>query len=240
MVKRNRELLIAYNIAKNGSLWSDVVFEKEVISHSNIWIEFETSAEVSNSSILKEHTTCVTLGVFSSIILSQLRRPIEFKLTHVYYFMHLLRCEKTCLWQYQRCPVHFKYYYGYEPKLKNTRKNISLSSRDPKNNTSEWHFNSIHMVQLKNAAQGSFNQIKVGIIMSKDDFATSSLSKCDSCLINNCGWPMSCLHHLWILIISRVLYAAHLFPFPHQFAWINLNWETKTFMLLRCAHTNGK
>ena len=51
------------NIVRNGSLWSDVVFEKEVIFHE---FDFETSSlefEVTKSSIWK-HTTSCDKGVF--------------------------------------------------------------------------------------------------------------------------------------------------------------------------------
>ena len=73
---------------RNGSLWSRVVFKKEVIFHR---FDFKTSNnldfEVSKSSIWK-HTTSCDKGVFSFIIISQLRRPIELKLSQVCYFMH--------------------------------------------------------------------------------------------------------------------------------------------------------
>ena len=60
-------------------------WEKGNFSIQNIWIEFETSAEVLNSKHLCDE------GVFSSIILSQLKRPVEFKMSQVFYFMHMLR-----------------------------------------------------------------------------------------------------------------------------------------------------
>ena len=47
----NRKLLIVDNIVRSGSLWSNVVFVKEVIFHK---FDFETSSlefEVSKSSI---------------------------------------------------------------------------------------------------------------------------------------------------------------------------------------------
>ena len=62
--------------------WSNVVFEKEVIFHK---FDFETSEldfEVSKSSIWKHTTSCV----FSFIIISQLRRPIEVKRSQVFLF----------------------------------------------------------------------------------------------------------------------------------------------------------
>ena len=54
----NGERLIVSNFVGNGSLWSNVVFEKEVIFHE---FDFETSDlefEVSKSSIWKHTTLC--------------------------------------------------------------------------------------------------------------------------------------------------------------------------------------
>ena len=59
----NGERLIVQNIVRNGSLWSDVVFEQEVTFHE---FDFETSSlefEVLKSSIW-EHTTSCDKGVF--------------------------------------------------------------------------------------------------------------------------------------------------------------------------------
>ena len=81
-------------------------FKKEVISHENIWIEFDTSAEVSNSRHMKANNLWDN-GVFSSIILSQRRRPkIELKFLQVCYFMHEIHqvgrlVFDNCQW----CPV---------------------------------------------------------------------------------------------------------------------------------------
>ena len=64
----NGERLIVLNIVRNSSLWSEVVFEKEVIFHE---FDFETSSlefEVSKSSIRKYTTSC-DKGVFSFIII---------------------------------------------------------------------------------------------------------------------------------------------------------------------------
>ena len=64
---------------RNGSLWSGVVFEKEVIFHE---FDFETSEfDILGLEIkhLKATTSC-DKGVFSFIIISQLRRTIELKL----------------------------------------------------------------------------------------------------------------------------------------------------------------
>ena len=63
---------------RNDSFWSIVVFEKEVIFDE---YDFETSELV-----------------FSSIIISQLRRPIEFKFSQVCYFVHMLRYTKWEDW----------------------------------------------------------------------------------------------------------------------------------------------
>ena len=67
LVMSNGELLIVKNIVRNDSLWiwSNVVFEKVVISHENIWFDFETSAEVWKSSIWTESTQLRTNRVFS-------------------------------------------------------------------------------------------------------------------------------------------------------------------------------
>ena len=103
MVTSNGELLIVYSIVRNGSLWNDVVFEKEIIFHE---LDFETldlEFEVSKSSNWKNRTLCDS-GFFSFIIILQLRWPIELKLSQVCYFMHMLS-EKTGLLQLPMCPV---------------------------------------------------------------------------------------------------------------------------------------
>ena len=66
-----------------GSLWSDVVFEKEVIFQEFDFTTSELDFEVSKSSIWK-HTTLCDKGVFSFIGISQLRWPIELKFSQVY------------------------------------------------------------------------------------------------------------------------------------------------------------
>ena len=82
--------MITYKIVRNGSLWSEVVFEKEVIFHE---FDFETSDlefEVSKSSLWK-HTSLCDKGVlfFHSYLATW--QPIELKLSQVCYFMHMLR-----------------------------------------------------------------------------------------------------------------------------------------------------
>ena len=91
LVTSNGQLLVVWNIVRNGSLWSDVVFKKEVLFHE---FDFETSDlefEVSKSSIWWKHTTSCDKGVFSFIIISQIWRPIELKFPQMRYFMHMLR-----------------------------------------------------------------------------------------------------------------------------------------------------
>ena len=79
-------------------------FEKEVNSHLHIWIWFCDlkirfwGLEIKHR---KAHNLCNKCA-FSSIILSQLRRPIEPDFSQVSYFMHICwdtSSEKTGLWQ---------------------------------------------------------------------------------------------------------------------------------------------
>ena len=86
---------------RNGSLWSDIVFEKEVIFQE---FDFETSDlefEVSKSSIWK-HTTSCDEGVFLLSLLS--RNSDDQSSSNVHKFVILCICwdtpsEKTGLWQ---------------------------------------------------------------------------------------------------------------------------------------------
>ena len=78
---------------RNGSLWSKVVFEKEVTFHELDFKTLKLDYEVPKSSIWK-HTTPCDKVFFSSIIISQLRRPIKFKFSQGSYFMHMLRYTK--------------------------------------------------------------------------------------------------------------------------------------------------
>ena len=93
---------------RKGSLWSNVVFEKEGIFHV---FDFETSElgfEVSKSSSWK-HTTSCDKGIFSSIIISQLQRPIEFKFSQVCYLVHWdTPSDKTGLWHLPKVSSVFK------------------------------------------------------------------------------------------------------------------------------------
>ena len=58
---------MVYNIVRNGSLWINMVFEKEVIFHKFDFKTSELDFEVSKSSI-SEHTTLCDNCVFSFII----------------------------------------------------------------------------------------------------------------------------------------------------------------------------
>ena len=84
MISRG-ELLMVYNIVQKGSLWSNIVFEKEVISHSTIK---RLKAWSPLLEIWKLTNLC-NKSVFSFIILSQLRWPIESTFSQICYFMHM-------------------------------------------------------------------------------------------------------------------------------------------------------
>ena len=83
---------------RNGSFWSNVVFEKEVIFN---FFYFKTSVldfEVSKSSIGK-HTILCDKGLVSLIIISHFRQPIERKFSQFCNFMHMQISEMTGLRQ---------------------------------------------------------------------------------------------------------------------------------------------
>ena len=100
LITSKGELLIYKTLWETAPSERKEVFEKEVISPHSIliWIEFETSTEVSNSSIWK-YTTCATKVFFSYInIHSQLWRPIELFLRILLqgcYFMHYVEISCT-------------------------------------------------------------------------------------------------------------------------------------------------
>ena len=77
---------------RNSSLWSNVVFEKGVISQSNIKILHAWSYFLDNS----KHTNFWNNGVFSFIILLQLWWLIESKLSQ-FFCLHMLGYTK---WEY--------------------------------------------------------------------------------------------------------------------------------------------
>ena len=85
---------------RNGSLWSDRVFEKEVFFHE---FDFGTSslALIRSRSQTSESTPTCEKGVFYYIHICQLRQPIELKFSQVCYFMHTkdTPSEETGLWQ---------------------------------------------------------------------------------------------------------------------------------------------
>ena len=91
---------------RKSSLWSNVVFEKEVIFH-----EFDLRApkylefEVSKSSVSK-HTTFCGKGVFTFIVISKLHRPLELKFSQVCYFMHnVIHQVARLVFDNYQCPV---------------------------------------------------------------------------------------------------------------------------------------
>ena len=96
MVTSNGKLLIVIKtLLGTAPPWSNVVFEKEVMSHLNmipqLW-GLEFSCEVSSSRHPKKHLC--NKGVFPSIILSQLRRPINWAKMF------------TCLFLYANVEIH--------------------------------------------------------------------------------------------------------------------------------------
>ena len=93
----NGELLIVLYFVRNGSLWSDVFFKKEVIFHEFDFKTSELDFVVSKSSMWKPTTLCDE-GVFSFIIISQLRWPVKLKFLQVWYFMNMLRYTKLEDW----------------------------------------------------------------------------------------------------------------------------------------------
>ena len=86
-----------YSIVRNISLWNNVDIEEEAIFHEFDFKTSELDFEAPKSSIWK-HTTSCGKGVFSFIIILQLRRPIELKFLQVCYFMHILRYTKWEDW----------------------------------------------------------------------------------------------------------------------------------------------
>ena len=64
----NGERLVVLNIVRNGSLWSEVVFEKEVVFHQFDFEALDLEFEISKSSICK-HTTSCDKGVFVFILI---------------------------------------------------------------------------------------------------------------------------------------------------------------------------
>ena len=93
----NGELLIIWNIVRTGSLWSSVVFEKEVIFHEFDFKTSELDFHFSKSSIWK-HTTFVSRMFFFHYSLAASTS------SNFHRFVILCICcdtpsEKTGLWQ---------------------------------------------------------------------------------------------------------------------------------------------
>ena len=91
---------------RNGSLWSNIVFETEVISHEFDFKTSELDFEVPKSSTWK-HTTSCDKGVFSSNFDDQLS-------SNFHRFVSLCICwdtpsEKTDLWQLPKVSSVFKF-----------------------------------------------------------------------------------------------------------------------------------
>ena len=83
---------------KNGSLWSNIVFEKEVTSHSNNKILQARSLLLG----IWKHITLCNKCVF----LLQLRWPIESKFSQIGYLIcRDTPIENSGLWQLPKCPV---------------------------------------------------------------------------------------------------------------------------------------
>ena len=92
---------------RNCILWSNAVFEKEVIFHKFGFKITDLEFVVSKSSIWK-HTTLCNKGVFSLIIISQLWKPVELKCSQVCYFMHnveIHQVSRQVFDNYQYCPM---------------------------------------------------------------------------------------------------------------------------------------
>ena len=123
------ERLIIQNIVRNGSLWSSVVFEKEVIFHE---FDLETSDlefDVSKSSIWK-HTTLCDNGVFLSFISLNFDDQLS---SNVYRFVILCilcrhtQAEKTGLWQLPIVSSVFKRVIAYSTFKKMPKKRSEFS-----------------------------------------------------------------------------------------------------------------
>ena len=103
---------------RNGSCWSDVVFEEEVIFHT---FDFDTSSlefEVSKSSIWKHPTSC-DKGVFffqlSRNSDDQSRSNYTGLLFYRYVEKHQVR--RLVFDNYQKCPVSFIFHsYAFHNK----------------------------------------------------------------------------------------------------------------------------
>ena len=87
---------------RNGSLWRNLVFEKEVISHSKSEGKKRKKLQAfsaSKSTHFVEHL-CNKGIFFSCIILLQLRWPNESKFSQIYYFKHIgIHQVRIRLWQ---------------------------------------------------------------------------------------------------------------------------------------------
>ena len=83
---------------ENDSLWSNIVFKKEVISHLN------NKRLLARSLLLWKHTNTSNKGVFSFIIFSQLWWLIEPKFLQSCYFMLMMGYTKWEHWSSSQLP----------------------------------------------------------------------------------------------------------------------------------------
>ena len=96
----NGELLIVLKIVRNGSLWSYIVFAKEVFFHEFDFENSELDFEVSRSSIWKHTTSCDNV-----FFLSLLSRNFDDQLKSNFHRFVILYIgwdtpsEETGLWQ---------------------------------------------------------------------------------------------------------------------------------------------
>ena len=108
------ELLIVQNIVRNGSLWSSIVFEKEVISHKN-----NKRLLARSLLFLSESTQIRPLRVF---FLSSFSHNFDDQLSSNYHRLVILclywytPSEKTGLWQLPNDFSAFK--WGRSPRSK--------------------------------------------------------------------------------------------------------------------------
>ena len=121
LVTSNGERLIIQNIVRNGSLWSSVVFEKEVIFHEFDLETSDSEFEVSKSSIWKRATLC-DHGATRVFFLSLISCNFDDRLSSNFHrFVILCICWdtptlKTSLWQLAIVSSVFKVWTPFDEK----------------------------------------------------------------------------------------------------------------------------
>ena len=108
----------------NGSLWSNVEFEKGVTSHSNN----RTSSQKSFISIWK-HTNSSNKGVFSLMIFLQLWWPIEIEFSQACYFVVMMGYTK---WEDLSLTILANVYFPFKLKKSQGPSPTVLSNLDLK------------------------------------------------------------------------------------------------------------